>query len=49
MDFVRSLRAIAVATVTALTFAAPARAQTAELKVSHFLPPIDTFQKAMEA
>ncbi|MGA8156310.1 MAG: TRAP transporter substrate-binding protein [Rhodoplanes sp.] len=49
MDFVRSLTAIAVATATALTFGAPARAQTTELKVSHFLPPNHTFQKAMEA
>lgn len=50
MIFARSLKAGAAATAITIIFAvAPARAQTTELKVSHFLPPNHTFQKAMEA
>jgi TRAP-type C4-dicarboxylate transport system substrate-binding protein len=40
---------IVFAAAAALALAAPARAQTIELKVSHFLPPNHTFQKAMVA
>ena len=43
----RNLTAIAV--VIAAAIASPAKAQTIELKVSHFLPANHTFQKAMMA
>lgn len=51
MSFVRNLSTVlAAAAMTAgLVSATPASAQSIELKVSHFLPPNHTFQKAMEA
>lgn len=45
----RNMTTALAAAATALALAAPAAAQTIELKVSHFLPPNHTFQKAMVA
>jgi TRAP-type C4-dicarboxylate transport system substrate-binding protein len=49
MSFGRNLTTILAAGAAALALAGPVTAQTIELKVSHFLPPNHTFQKAMVA
>jgi TRAP-type transport system periplasmic protein len=49
MTMAMSRRTFALAGACALITARPVSAQTTELKVSHFLPPNHTFQKAMVA
>src|SRR5215475_12348977 len=49
MSIVRAWAAVLATTIAGATLAAPAGAQTIELKISHFIPPNHTFHKWVSA